>query len=92
MKRLYEKYQNDKELVFVTVSVNSYINAQNMKDILRTNNIFFPVLLDMKGETVDTYAPAIPITYFIDRMGIVRDRILGVGTLTIFEQGIAKIK
>jgi hypothetical protein len=50
------------------------------------------VLNDPDWTTSGTYsASGIPVTYFIDRLGIVRDKMAGAATLAGFERGLAKI-
>ncbi len=92
MKRLYEKYENGRELGFLTVSVAPESDPEYMRQIARDNGILFPVLLDPSLKLSETYsASGIPITYFIDRAGVVRDRIPGAGNLARFEEGLEKI-
>jgi peroxiredoxin len=92
VKRLYDKYKNDKELVFLTISITQVSSPEYLKDIVRVNNIEFPVLNDPDWTTSSTYsASGIPVTYFIDRLGIVRDKMAGAATLADFERGLAKI-
>ncbi len=92
VKRLYEKYKNDKELVFLTISLTQVSNPEYLKNILVTNDIQFPVLNDPEWTTTDNYgASGIPTTFYIDRQGIVRDKWAGAATLADFERGIAKI-
>ena len=91
MKRLYAKYKSNQELVFLTVSINVFIAGQEMKDFLKSNQIDFPVLIDLKQETTTTYSELIPFTYFVDRDGIVRDRVAGPGSPESFERGLATI-
>ena len=91
MKRLYDKYKNDPDLVFLTVSINVFIAGEEMRSFLKANNIQFTVLLDLEGQTTTTYSALIPFSYFIDRQGVVRHRVAGEGTLAAFERGLAII-
>jgi peroxiredoxin len=92
VKRLWEKYKDDKELAFLTISITQVSGPQMLRDILKTNNILFPVLNDAEWTTTNSYsASGIPTTFYIDRQGIVRDIWYGAATYADFEKGIAKI-
>ena len=92
VKRLWEKYKDDKELVFMTISIVQVSSPEMLKKVLKTNNIFFPVLNDPDWTTSNSYAASgIPTSFFIDRQGIVQDIWYGAATLADFENGIAVI-
>ena len=92
MKRLWEKYKNDQELVFLTISIAQVSSIDKLTEVLATNNILFPVLSDPDWTTSNSYsASGIPTTFYIDRQGIVRDIWYGPATYADFEKGIAKI-
>jgi hypothetical protein len=92
VKRLWEKYKDNKELVFLTISIAQVSSSEHLREILATNNILFPVLNDPDWTTSTTYAASgIPTTFYIDRQGIVRDIWYGPSTYADFEIGIAKI-
>ena len=92
MNRLYLKWKDDRELVFLTISIAQSPNPQYMRDIIRINNLTFPVLLDPDWNVSGTYnVSGIPSTYFIDREGVIRDLVAGQASFERFEQGIEKI-
>jgi alkyl hydroperoxide reductase subunit AhpC len=88
--RIYNKYK-DSELAFITISVAQVPNPQYMRDVAQINKIPFPILLDPDWVVSGAYNTGIPVTFFIDRQGVIRQKLAGALSLAIFEQGIAEI-
>jgi len=77
LQRLYRDYQDD-GLVVLSVNTTNQNNLSDVEEFVRSRNINFPVLLDMDGNISTIYQnQALPTTFFIDRNGIIRDRVIG---------------
>lgn len=60
------------------LAVNIGESPARVKGFLQTDNLSPPVLLDIKGVVVEKYnIRAIPTTFFIDKNGIIQEKIIG---------------
>jgi cytochrome c biogenesis protein CcmG, thiol:disulfide interchange protein DsbE len=76
------------EILAVNVA-QSRATAQRFVEPL---GIRYPVLLDPDGATARAYGVrALPVTYLLDRYGVVRGKIVGEATPDVFEQQIMKL-
>ncbi|MEK3917041.1 TlpA disulfide reductase family protein [Paenibacillus sp. FSL H7-0331] len=74
--RLYELYKDQIEIL--AVNVTSKDRVDDAQVFVSKYHIPFPVLLDAKAAVTETYnIAAIPTTYFVDRNGIIVDRLVG---------------
>ncbi|MFY9269372.1 MAG: redoxin domain-containing protein [Candidatus Manganitrophaceae bacterium] len=76
---IYEKYQ---ENGFVVLGVNFGEKQKDAERMARQMGLTFPILTDQKVEVAERYGVTnLPVTFFIDPDGIIRERVFG-GTLT----------
>ncbi|MEK0314497.1 TlpA family protein disulfide reductase [Cohnella sp. 56] len=74
--RLYEEYKGKVELY--GVNVTKYDTVRGAKDFVKEKGLPFPILMDKDGKTGDDYKVfSYPISFIVDRQGIVRERIEG---------------
>ncbi len=53
-------------------------SSNTVKEFLKTNNLSLPVLLDIKSGVAGKYnITAIPTTFFIDKAGMIQEKIIG---------------
>lgn len=79
LAKLYQKYKGEFELyaVDLTSTESSQRDVENFADSFGYK---FPILLDTEGNVSDKYLiKPIPTTYFINKNGIIVDKILGYG-------------
>ncbi len=73
--RVYKKYANSD---FLILAVNVGQDRSTVEKFVKGYNISYPVLIDVGREVTKRYGIAgIPVTYFLDRNGIIRRKILG---------------
>lgn len=81
----YEKHQEG----LVVLAVNFGENLDTASDFAHHGKLTFPVLLDRRVNIAERYGViSLPVTFFIDQDGIIRERVVG-GTLT--EEGIGNV-
>lgn len=81
----YEKYK-DKD--FVVLGVNFGEKPNKAKMLVEKMGLTFPILLDQDVELAARHrVVSLPVSFFIDRNGIIKERIFG-GTLT--KEGIGE--
>jgi peroxiredoxin len=75
LQEVYDERQGS-ELVMLTINIGQ--NAATVKSFLHDNNLSLPVLLDADAAVTQRYGmPGIPTTFFIDRDGILRVKVIG---------------
>lgn len=78
MPYLEEVYaaQKDTELVMLTINIGE--SPATISDFLQNNDLSLPVIIDTDAAVARTYAlPGIPTTFFIDRDGIIKSKVIG---------------
>ncbi len=76
--RLNRWYRRLREQGLVVLGVNKQEDVGEVRSFVRTFHVPYPVVLDVNGSAVARYNLAgLPVTYLIDRRGIVRSRHLG---------------
>lgn len=88
-------YQQNKDKVAV-LAVNITFNdkVSDVVNLLKTNNANFPVLLDANGNSpvADAYQVyGIPVSFFIDKNGIIRATHVGGMTLDTIQEALKKV-
>ncbi len=77
IESIYRRY-SDKGLVVLAVDSTIQDKASDVANFIKTNNLSFPVLMDLTGLATKTYRiQSLPSTYFIDKQGIIRQIELG---------------
>lgn len=78
--KLYEEYKGKIELY--GVNATKYDTVRGAKDFVKEKALPFPVLMDKEGKAGDDYKVfSYPISFIVDRNGIVRQRIEGAKSL-----------
>jgi len=78
MPYLEEVYaaQQDTELVMLTINIGE--SPATISDFLQNNDLSLPVIIDTDAAVARTYGlPGIPTTFFIDRDGIIKSKVIG---------------
>ncbi|MGG0938631.1 TlpA disulfide reductase family protein [Brevibacillus centrosporus] len=90
LKAVYEKYQD--KLDFYAINMTSNDDLESAKLFVKEFAFQFPILLDEKGTISDQYQViSIPTTYFIDRNGIIKHKIIGATDRGSFEQYVKEL-
>lgn len=71
--QLLEKYEDDDEVVFLTVATAGS-PREGVAELLSENGYTFPVLLDDEGKAVDFEILGYPTTFFLDPDGLIQFR------------------
>lgn len=74
------------------LAVNVAQDRDTVQRFVEPLGIRYPVLLDPEGATARAYGvQALPITWLLDRHGIVRGKIVGEATPEVFERRVAEL-
>ena len=74
------------------LAVNVAQDADTVRRFVEPLGIDYPVLLDTDGATARAYgAKALPITWLVDRHGVVRGKIVGEATPAVFERKVLEL-
>ena len=78
IQQIYEEW-SDEGLVLLAINIGE--SSGTVQDFMRSNNISMPVLLDTSREVAQRYGiTGIPATFFIDKDGIIQNRVVGAFT------------
>jgi cytochrome c biogenesis protein CcmG/thiol:disulfide interchange protein DsbE len=87
---LHEKYKDD--VVFYGLNLTSTDKVESVEAFIKEFNVNYPILLDITGDVSSEYAiQAVPTTFFIDKNGMVVDKIIGAVSGKEIERRIQKI-
>lgn len=85
--KLEEKYRDD--VVFYGVNVTSTDTMPNVLAFVDEYSVKYPILLDERGAVANAYGViGIPTTFFIDKNGVISDKIVGGANATELEKRI----
>ena len=88
LQTFYDKYKNNPQIGLYLI--NHAEAAAAVKEFMRKNNLFMPVLLDLRGEAVEMlYTSAIPTTVITNADGRIVFRKVGAVTAAELEAAIA---
>ncbi len=74
IQALYDKWKEE-DLAVLTINAD---NPASVSRFMQDGNYSFPVLLDANEEVMRLYKlQYYPTTFFIDREGIIRDKVIG---------------
>jgi cytochrome c biogenesis protein CcmG/thiol:disulfide interchange protein DsbE len=77
LKDIYEKHKDKLDLY--AVNATKYDKLREAHDFVKEQQLVFPVLTDAKGDVGDSYKVfSYPVSFIIDRNGVIRHRIEGV--------------
>ncbi len=75
LEEIYQEWSDEKLLL---LAINIGESSSQAKDFLQSNNLSLPVLLDIRQAVAEQYnITAIPTTFFIDKDGIIQDKVVG---------------
>jgi thiol-disulfide isomerase/thioredoxin len=90
LQKIYEKYKDKVDLY--AVNETKYDTVRGAKDFVKEKQIEFPVLMDKKGNVGDDYKVySYPISFIVDREGVVRYRLEGPQKLADWEKMLDEI-
>ena len=93
MPDLEKAYQKYREQGIVFLGVDQGESADTVRQFVRKNGYNWMFLLDSYLDVSKSYrASAIPMTFFVDSQGIIRDTQVGPLTLSSLETKLAKIR
>ena len=89
LEPVYRKYR-DRGLVVLAINVRQ--DRDTAQKFINKLNISYDTLLDVEGEVARLYGVmGLPTTFFVERDGRLRSRILGESTPEVFEQIIKEM-
>lgn len=89
MTALEPVYRQYRDRGLVILAVNVLQPPETVRAFVKQLGISYDVLLDAQGDVTRRYqVMALPVTYIIDRKGIIRARILGESTPEVFAEEI----
>lgn len=90
MKALEPVYRRYRDRGLVILAINVMQPPETVRPFVGRLGISYDVLLDRQGEVMRGYrVMGLPMTFIVDRQGVIRARIVGESTLEVFEQAIA---
>jgi peroxiredoxin len=90
MQALEPVYRQHRDQGLVILAVNVLQPQETVQKFVKEISISYETLLDRQGEVMRLYqVMGLPVTYLIDRQGIVRARIIGESTPEVFTQAIS---
>lgn len=90
MTALEPVYRQYRDRGLVILAINVLQPPETVQPFVSQLGITYDVLLDRQGEVTRRYqAMALPVTYIIDRKGIIRARIIGESTPEVFTREIS---
>lgn len=88
--KLYDKYKDQVDLY--AVNETKYDTVRGAKDFVKEKGLPFPVLMDKSGEVGDDYKVfSYPISFIVDREGVIRHRIEGPKSIEEWEKMLEEV-
>ena len=89
---LQKGYDENKDNGLVILGVNIKENESKVSKFAKDYKMTYPILLDIDGTTSDAYRVfGIPMSFFIDRNGLVKDSFIGMLTKEDLSKKLAMI-
>ncbi|MBN2984777.1 TlpA family protein disulfide reductase [Cohnella algarum] len=90
LQAIYDKYKDKLDLY--AVNATKYDTVRGAKDFVKEKQITFPVIMDTDNKAGDLYKVySYPISFIIDKNGVVRERIEGIQPLEKWEDMIREV-
>ena len=90
MQALEPMYRQYRDRGLVILAINVMQPPETVQKFVKDINISYETLLDRQGEVMRRYqVMGLPVTYLIDRQGVVRARIIGESTPDVLTQAIS---
>jgi len=92
MTALEPVYRQHHERGLVILAVNVMQPPETVRKFIQELGVSYDVLLDQQGEIMRSYrVMGLPMTFIVDRQGVIRARIVGESTPQVFERAIASL-
>ncbi|WP_186577363.1 TlpA family protein disulfide reductase [Aquibacillus kalidii] len=92
MQTFHEQYGDEVEILAINSTGNEY-KPSDVPAFIEKGNYTFNVLLDKDGAVSNEYMIyTIPVTYFIDSEGVIRDKLTGPMTVDYMIEMMEKLK
>jgi len=90
MKELEPIYRRHRDRGLVILAINVLQPPEIVRPFVRELGISYDVLMDPQGEVTRRYrVMGLPMTFIVDRQGVLHARILGESTPEVFERALA---
>ena len=74
------------------LAINVLQPPETVAPFVQQLGVSYDVLLDRQGEVTRRYqVMSLPVTFIVDRQGVIRARIVGESTPQVFERAIASL-
>lgn len=85
-------YRRHHERGLVILAINVMQPPETVRKFVQELGFSYDVLLDRQGEVMRGYrVMGLPMTFIVDRQGVIRARIVGESTPEVFERAIADL-
>ena len=92
MQALEPVYRQYRDRGLAILAVNVLQPLETVRPFVQKLEISYEVLLDPQGEVTRDYrVMGLPMTFIVDRQGVIRARIVGESTPEVFERAIATL-
>ena len=92
MQALEPVYRQYRDRGLAILAVNVLQPLETVRPFVQKLEISYEVLLDPQGEVTGDYQiMGLPMTFIVDRQGVIRARIVGESTPEVFERAIATL-
>ena len=92
MTALEPVYRQHRDRGLVILAVNVMQPPETVKKFVQELGVSYDVLLDQQGEVMRSYrVMGLPMTFIVDRQGVIRARIVGESTPEVFARAIASL-
>ena len=92
MTALEPVYRQHRDRGLVILAVNVMQPPETVRKFIQELGVSYDVLLDQQGEIMRSYrVMGLPMTFIVDRQGVIRARIVGESTPQVFERAIASL-
>ncbi len=89
---LQKSYDENKDKGLVILGVNIKENESKVSKFAKDYKMIYPILLDIDGTISDSYRVfGIPMSFFIDRNGLIKDSFIGMLTKEDLSKKLAMI-
>ena len=92
MTALEPVYRQHRDRGLVILAVNVMQPPETVRKFIQELGVSYDVLLDRQGEVMRSYrVMGLPMTFIVDRQGVIRARIVGESTPQVFERAITNL-
>ena len=92
MTALEPVYRQHRDRGLVILAVNVMQPPETVRKFIQELGVSYDVLLDRQGAVMRSYrVMGLPMTFIVDRQGVIRARIVGESTPQVFERAITNL-